>query len=1349
MNTRSLERFAQDARRRLHSQIAARLDRVLTTDSADLRANARTVEDLQRQVKQHGKQSVVERVAYTWFNRFCALRYMDVNRYTRTGVLSPAQGNTQPEILQEAKAGVIAADVEAYVDAQAVFDLLNGRTPSADAQTEAYRLLLVGACNAYHASMPFLFETIDHYTELLMPEDLLSQSSIVQAVRDALTADACTDVEVIGWLYQFYISEKKDQVIGSKAKIKAADIPAATQLFTPHWIVRYLVENSLGRLWMLNRPGSRLVERMEYYIAPETSGHEAGKDHHAYGHEVGQDRLTYGHEVGRAASSSQQDAISPPHLVPLPIASPEEIRLCDPAAGSGHMLTYAFDLLYAIYEEEGYQPSDIPRLILTKNLYGMEIDERAAALAAFALTMKARAKDRRFLSRSTRDSIKPNICVLHPIPLTEKEVKPEIDLLAEAVAAQYGHEVGQDHPAYGHEVGQDHPAYGHEVGQDHPAYGHEVGQDHPAYGHEVGQDHPAYGHEVGQDHPAYGHEVGQDHPAYGHEVGRAISSLQQDAISPPHLVPLLLHDLTLFPHADNFGSLLRPQLGADQIRAARTALDAAPAGQLDWTRQTVRDQMRQALDQAEYLARKYHVVVANPPYMGGGNANEELKNFAQKEYPDSKADLFAMFIERNLELAQHNGMVAMITMQSWMFLSSYEKLREKLLERDTILSMAHLGARAFDTIGGEVVSTTAFVLERAKHPTYKGAYLRLIDGNSEAEKAEMFRSSLATKNRPLKTDFYRAAAVDFKKIPGSPIAYWLGHFVIFDRPKVSSAFVSGGRLKTHDGTKYLRFTWEVSYNNIRWQRIVKGGEFRKYFGHEIFVADWSTDAIAFYEEKGGLPAKQYLQSEGLCWSKITSATTSFRIKSNYTEYDAASPTLFVLPDQEYEIEPVLAYLNSSVARHLLGGINPTINTQVGDVMALPLPAIDEIHPSIKQNTRVLINSTKSDWDAYETSWDFTDLPLLRAEFRGETLAATYAALRAHWRHNTLEMQRLETENNRIFIDAYGLQAELTPEVPLAEITLTCNPYYRYGGQSAVDSSQWEGLRRQSSVVCRQLEAIADELAAHAGVDVTPSQRLGLEQRLLADTVREFISYAVGCLFGRYSLDKPGLILANQGVGARGGAGRSHPVARNAPSAPPHAPTLMPDNDNVIPVLDGDWFADDISERFKHFLRVTFGEDHYSDNLRFVEEALGRDVRSYFLRDFYDDHVRRYQKRPIYWLFSSAKGSFNALVYMHRYRPHTVSVVLNDYLRELRAKLNARKRHLEAVSISAGAAARDKTAALKEIDKIDKVLAELQEYEDDVLYPLATRQVEIDLDDGVKVNYNKLGGALKKITGLSG
>ena len=499
MNTRTLERFAQEARRQLHSQIAARLDRVLTTDSADLRAKARTVADLQRQVKEHGKQSVVERVAYTWFNRFCALRYMDVNRYTRTGILSPAatvaQGEayTQPEILQEAKAGVIDSDVEPYVDAQAIFDLLNGRVPSADAQSEAYRLLLVGACNAYHAGMPFLFEPIDDYTELLMPEDLLSQSSIVQAVRDALTPDACADVEVIGWLYQFYISEKKDQVIGSKAKIKAADIPAATQLFTPHWIVRYLVENSLGRLWMLNRPNSRLVERMEYYIAPES-----------YGHEVGRDLNVYGHEVGRAKSSPQQEDPSPPHLVPLPIASPEEIRLCDPAVGSGHMLTYAFDLLYAIYEEEGYPPSDIPRLILTKNLYGMEIDERVAALAAFALTMKARAKDRRFLSRSTRDNIRPNICVLHPIALTEQELKPEMERLAAAVAERYGHEVGRETP-----------------------------------------------------------------------------SSQQDAISPPHLVPLLLHDLTLFTDADNFGSLLRPQLSPAQIRAAAPHSDADAAGQID------------------------------------------------------------------------------------------------------------------------------------------------------------------------------------------------------------------------------------------------------------------------------------------------------------------------------------------------------------------------------------------------------------------------------------------------------------------------------------------------------------------------------------------------------------------------------------------------------------------------------------------------------------------------------------------------------------------------------------------------------------------------------------------------
>lgn len=696
--------------------------------------------------------------------------------------------------------------------------------------------------------------------------------------------------------------------------------------------------------------------------------------------------------------------------------------------------------------------------------------------------------------------------------------------------------------------------------------------------------------------------------------------------------------------------------------------------------------------------------------------------------------------------------------------------------------------------------------------------------------------------------FFRASASDFKRIPSSPIAYWVKATHLFEGKTIGDIFVSGGRNKTHDNEKYLRFFWEVRCQDDRWVSYANGGDFRKYAGNELQIVDWSDDARSFYDSHGGLCNPKFWDKEGITWSLITSATNSFRIKPTYSQYSSGSPTIFT---KNYRCDKkALAFLNSPISYYYLKAINPTLNTTVNDVFALPFPE-EVIPPVVIENADRCIDISSVDWDSFETSWDFTILPLLNSDCRQPTLKATYQKLRAHWREMTLEMQRLEEENNRIFIEAYGLQDELTPDVPLGEITLTCNPHYRYGGDRSED----------------ELEAL-----------------------LLADTMRELVSYAVGCMFGRYSLDKPGLILANQGetltdfvrkvcsekwvekirdyplsTGANGesdygdseklpgidslaegnglggtglsgdqavpeggalrvnqssqavsgfhsvqhsgrpgqkidggvseffinckrfksrdgdpnpacpalevcnerySAANSQSVRRSEPTfersdeqsqITTHCPLstihFLPDNDNVIPMLDGDWFADDITERFKRFLRIAFGKERYEENLAFIEQALNikgkrnYGIRDYFLSEFYNDHVKRYKKRPIYWLFSSPRGSFNALIYMHRYRPDTVSVVLNDYLREFRTKLASRKNHLEAVSISGSSSQGEKTKALKESEKISKMIAEMEEYEREVLYPLATEQVEIDLDDGVRANYPKFGTALKKIQGL--
>ena len=572
MDTSKLKKFAQFARRTLREQISAKLVLVLSDGSAARRESAEAVKKLEDAIKKSGRDHVIERVAYTWFNRFCALRFMDVNRFTRIGVVSPAEGQFQPEILAEAKMGHIDDETVPAKARQQIAELLAGKAPSRDPQGEAYRRLIVATCNAWNQSMPFLFERIDDYTELLMPDDLLSGNSILAYTREAMTPDACADVEVIGWLYQFYISEKKDAVfegLKKNQKINPENIPAATQLFTPHWIVRYLVDNSLGRLWLLNRPNSRLAEQMEYYIPPEQ-----------------------------------------PETDFLRIKGPEDIKVCDPACGSGHMLTYAFDLLYAIYEEEGYDAAEIPEKILTHNLYGIELDERAGELAAFALTMKARARHRRFFSKR----VKLNICVLEKASFSREELD------------EYMTAVGRDLFTHG-----------------------------------------------------------------------------------------LRETLQQFSEADNFGSLIMPKVtNVADVTATLEAKDLSGNLFLADTHQRVMSVLRMA----DYLSPHYAVVVANPPYMGGKGMNGPLSAWAKETYPNSKSDLFAMFIERGFDLTPKYGYSAMVTMQSWMFLSSYEALRERILRETSIECMVHMA----NMVMGIAFGTAATVLKKGGSPESRGAY---------------------------------------------------------------------------------------------------------------------------------------------------------------------------------------------------------------------------------------------------------------------------------------------------------------------------------------------------------------------------------------------------------------------------------------------------------------------------------------------------------------------------------------------------------------------------------------------------------------------------------------------------
>ena len=1160
MDTNKLKKFAQDARRVLIGRVKSKLDLVLAEDSAARRERASAVRDLESKIRHLGEEQVIEQVAYTWFNRFTALQYMDMNGFNRVRVIASIEGQTRPEILSEATAGIFNEDLVSENTKNVVSGLLDGRSASNDPENEAYRHLVVSACNYWHKSMPYMFEKILDFTELLMPEDLLSATSILTSLREVMTEDVCKDVEVIGWLYQFYISEKKDDVFAGlkkNQKITPENIPAATQLFTPHWIVRYLVENSLGRLWMLNRPQSKLAEQMEYYIKPEE-----------------------------------------PETDFIKITTPQELKICDPACGSGHMLTYAFDLLYAIYEEEGFDPKDIPEFILENNLTGIEIDERAGSLASFALAMKAAEKlgRRRFLRMET----KPDICVLQNVSFEQSELQ-DIEAM----------------------------------------------------------------------------------------VGRSLFTADVRAT------------LTQFEQAKNFGSLIIPKL-KDPKECLRV-VEAQDLGG-DMFRAKLRERLLTTLRMSEALSSKYLVVVANPPYLGGKGMNGPLGDYAKKEYPDSKSDLFAMFMERTLALAVKRGMMAMINMQSWMFLSSYEKLRGKLLSDATLLSMAHLGERGFDTIGGAVVSTTAFVFAKERHKDLKGVYIRLVDGETENRKASLIKNAIS---HPECLYRYSIMSNQFSKIPGTPLTYWINSAATdaFNNELIEDVGKTRRGLQSGNRDEYLRYWFETELKKCdlkaitrdefkgsqkKWARLNNGGIFRKWYGNLELVVNWLGDGHAIKSSNNSIVASEHLYFlKAVCWAKFSSGAEGYRLHpSGVVPGDLAA---YFYGDDE---ETAICYFNSRVAGFFKHLINPTLTNNVGDLARIPSwKKVEKIKPVFKDYADQLINTHRADWDAYETSWDFTTLPLLSSEHRSANIAETYAKLRNDWQSMTYEMQRLEEGNNEIFIDAYGLQDELTPEVPIDEITLTCNPHYRYGE------------------------------------NMTDPER---EARLLSDTIAEFLSYAVGCMFGRYSLDKPGLVLANQGE-------TLEDYLAHVPE-----PTFEPDEDNVIPMLDGDWFSDDITERFRKFLRVTFGEEHFQENLRFIETALGKDIRKYFTKDFYKDHVKRYKKRPIYWMFSSPKGSFNALIYMHRYNRDTVSVLLDQYVREFKVKLNAQKSAYERVEISSDASQGEKTKAIKEIQKINSTIEELDAWEREVIFPLASQRIEIDLDDGVKANYPKFGTALKSI-----
>jgi hypothetical protein len=1314
MDTGALKTFATRTRKDLIAQVARRLAAVLPADSDARREAPAAMAELDREIARTGRAAVVDRVAYTWFNRFTALRYMDARGYLAPRVVSPADGETRPEILSQAVQGNLPDHLRKEVAAQ-LRDLLEGRTPSREPQVEAYRRLVVASCNALHGLMPFLFERIADYTELLMPNELLAETGWVAELRAVMTPEACEDVEIIGWLYQFYISEKKDEVFGrpSGQKIKPEEIPAATQLFTPHWIVRYLVENSLGRLWLLNNPDSQLAAKMDYYIAPEE-----------------------------------------PETDFLRVESPEEIRICDPACGSGHMLTYAFDLLYEIYLERGYTPRDIPGLILTRNLTGVEIDDRAGGLAAFALMMKAANQlgKRRFLQMEDR----PDVVVLEEVtlrlsdfnnllpplgydlnvdrlsgglktvPLALSGVWSQVSAYlkrAEGPGFEDAHEEAVTLFASGlaDEIGlfdeaANNPFLVNQLKELRTALlaiadKDSKQRDRMALEREFGKrtSSPRIADRVtriGADYRSHKNDT-----TYRMELDALLDRVEEAVRHPEALSRLtgvedrlneavafhapLWATVRQFGQAKNFGSLIVPKVAdasgvLEQVRAADIGGDMMLMG--------TRDRVVAVLRMAEALAPRYDVVVANPPYAGSKGLNEALSGHILSAFPEGKNDLMTSFVIRSTLLSRKPTLMAFVTLDSWMFISSFEDFRDWLSRSASLSGMMHVGWNCFPE--GHVYNRgTAFILKTGITGLV-GRYIDLSDVPATVDKKGFF---LGEWERP--ANRFSASLHDFSDVPGKPLAYALSKGIIgaYHRKEyISSFFFSDGLTKTGDNDRFLRFHWELPYSRRDdhecYRTCIKGGESRKYFGNTDVSVNWSPESRDHYrKDHVARISPEYLwERDGITWTKVSSKGPTFRWFQGGMIAETGGPSVFLRDGVEDSFKfGAIGFLNSHVSLSILERLSPTINVQTNDV--LNLPVISESLSSAHAGTEQIIAISEADWSANERAREFTGFLLLSPDHRSGTLESTYARLRAHWAGMTDEMKRLEEENNRIFIDAYGLSDELTPEVPIEEITLTCNPAYSIKG------------------------------------DMSDETR---EARLRERTVKEFISYAIGCMFGRYSLDAPGLILANQGDTLQDYLARIP------------EPTFTPDTDNIIPVLGDDRFEDDAYVRFRTFLSLTFGPDQLDENLAFVREALGESVRDYLAKRFFDDHVTRYKKRPIYWLVSSPKGAFQALIYMHRYNPDTLNTVLTRYVRPLRDRLEAAVRAAEADMITASATAALRNKAQKEIDRLNKQITELTDWERDHLYPMALQRIPIDLDDGVKRNYPLFDGVMRAVKGMA-
>ena len=1108
---------------------------------------------------------ILEEVAYTWFNRLIAIRFMEVNDYlpSHIRVLSSESGKIEPDLVTtpfDAELSFTSAEEETVL-----------RLKNENKLDELFRLLFIKQCNALNEILPALFEKTSDYTELLLNLSVVDQEGVVyhlihDIAEDDFNIEKGGQVEIIGWLYQYYNTEPKNAAFAKNGKITKEEIPAVTQLFTPDWIVRYMVENSLGRIFIDKRKEQGVFADG---LAPEEMTWDEIEAKRIANEEEIAGQMGWKYYLPEAAQTQEVRQQLDEIQKQSEYKDVRDIKVIDPCMGSGHILVYAFDVLMQMYENDGYSQRDAAHCILEHNLFGLDIDERAAQLAYFAVMMKARQYDRRIFSRG---------------------IQPHVYAIAES---------------------------------------------------------------------------------------NGIDTFTRDyfANNDPKLKSALDSIISDLRDAKEYGSILT--VAPVDFAALYARMDEVQ-NDISLHREAALNTILPLIRVAEVLAQQYDVVVTNPPYMGSSNMDARLSDFVKKHYPDSKSDLFAVFIERCGQMTGKNCYQAMITQHAWMFLSSFEKLRAKLLLKDTV-NMAHLGPRAFEEIGGEVVQTTSFVLRISHITDYKGTYCRLIEPTTQQGKEEMY---LAGENR------YTAQQSNFSKIPGSPVAYWISEQLLsaFDSsPILSKLSEPKVGLQSGNSEKYFRLWQEVPFEKIsfhadksyKWFPCVKGGEARKWFGNNISIIDWENDGSGIRSEPSAVirNPKYYFHS-GLTWTKITSTFALRYFPENMILSDSS---VYVFPENwEY----VLGCLNSKIAPLVVELLNPTLNFVASTVGSIPI--ITDSESSVKKYVLDSVGVAKIDWDSHEMSWDFQRHPLLRPVSH---LTDAYAAWKNECEQRFLRIKANEEELNCIFIDIYGLKDELTPEVADKDVTV------------------------------HRIFDTKDE--------VPESMQGSSYVRTKRDEIVSLLSYAVGCMFGRYSLDVDGLAYA-------GGDWDADKYK-----------TFLPDRDGILPITDEEYLEDDIISRLCDWLKAAYGADTLEENLDFIAGALGGKgnssreiIRSYFLKDFFKDHCKTYQKRPIYWLFDSGKqNGFKALIYLHRYTPDTIGNLRVDYLHKMQRVYESEINRMQDM-IDHSTNAREVAASTKRKEKLQKQLKECRDY-DEMIAHLALSRIELDLDDGVKVNYEKI------------